>query len=339
MRVLVRALVCLAALLLAQAADAQTRKGARAPKADEVRIGVGHGIGFLPLYLAQDMKLFDKHAAGRLRVSLQRFGSAAPLREALARGEISAGAFGLAAFLRARDGHVDTPQEMVAISGVTTLPLTLVSARADVNALSDLKPDDRIAVPMLGAPQMTCLQMQAEKWFAAGTWERLRRQVVAMPHQDALDALAGGKAGVAAYFASPPFTQMALKERKAHAVLSSVEVMGGKTSFLVMAAARERLAAHPQLAEIVARAVDDAAAAIRKDPRAAALTYLKYEPSHRLDARMIEAVLRELKDDFGSGVFGVDAVATFLRRDGRLKNVPWSWKNVVAPVLAAGQGS
>ena len=52
----------LAAILIAaaQPAEAQTRaRSERVTPSGEIRIGVGHGIGFLPLYLASDLKLFD----------------------------------------------------------------------------------------------------------------------------------------------------------------------------------------------------------------------------------------------------------------------------------------
>jgi NitT/TauT family transport system substrate-binding protein len=319
--------------------SAQTRsKSERGPvRAAEIKIGVGHGIGFLPLYLAQDLKLLEKHAKAAgitSSISLQRYNTAAPLQQAIAKGDVTAGAYGLSAFLLARD----TPKEMVAVSGLTTLPLVLLTARSNIKSLSDLRPNDRIAVPMLTAPQTAYLRMQADK-SAFGAWNRLRQQIVAMPHQDALDALATGKDNIAAYFSSPPFTQVALKEPKVRALMSSDDIMGGKTSFLVIAASRETMKVQPKLAEILSKAIDEASAIIRNDPRRAAVMWLKYEPSNTLDARAVEAILRDLKDDFGSGIFGVEATASFMNSDGRLKNAPASWKDVVAPVLASGSGS
>jgi NitT/TauT family transport system substrate-binding protein len=337
-----RRLACaLAVVLIAAAtpADAQTRaKAERAARSGEIRIGVGHGIGFLPLYLANDLKLFDKHAKAAglaARISIQRFNSSAPLHQALSRGELAAGAYGLSGFLLARE----TPKQMVAISGVTTLPLVLLTARPDIKAISDIKPGERIAVPLLAAPQMRYLRMQADQWFTMGLWSRLQQQVVVMPHQDALDALTAGKGDVAAYFSSPPFTQVALKDPKIRPILSSVDALGGKSSFFVIASPRETLAAQPKLAEVVARAIDEASDIIGRNPRQAALTWLKYEPSHTLDARAVEAILRDLKGEFGSGVYGVSATAALMSRDGKLKSAVWNWKDVVAPAIAAGPGS
>jgi NitT/TauT family transport system substrate-binding protein len=323
--------------------DAQTRaKSERMARQGEIVIGVGHGIGFLPLYLAHDFNLLEKHAKGvglNARLTIRRFASRAPMQQALTKGEVTVAAFGIPAFLLARDASKGTPQEMVAVSGITTLPLLLLTARTDVKSLSDLKPADKIAVPMLTAPQMTYLRMQSNKWFMWGAWNRLRQQVVAMPHQEALEALVTGKSEVALYFSSPPYAQIALKQANVRAILSSADVAGGKASFLVLAARKDKLTAHPKLAEALSKAIDEAANIIRNDPRRAAVTWLKNEPSHSLDARAVEAILRGLKDDFGSGVYGVETLASYLRGDGRLKDMFWSWKDVVAPAIAGGPGS
>lgn len=313
------------------------------PQADrrrpgEMRIGVGHGIGFLPVFLANDLKLFEKHAkaAGLAgRIAIQRFYSSAALHQALAKGDLAAGTYGLSAFLQARE----TPKQMVAISGITTLPLVLLTSRADIKSLSDIKPGQKIAVPLKTAPQMTYLRLQAQHWFMAGLWTRLQQQVVVMPHQQAVDALTDGKGEIAAYFSSPPFTQMAMQDSRVRPILSSVDAMGGKTSFFLIASPRETLAAHPQFAEVVSKAIDEAAGIIAKDPKKAALTWLKYEPSHKLDARAVEAILRDLKDEYGSAIYGITATATFLARDGKLKSAVWNWKDAVAPPLAAKPGS
>ncbi len=329
----------LVALVFATPGAAQTRgQGERAQRSGEIAIGVGHGIGFLPLFIAQDLRLLDKHArANGLngKLALRRFPAAAPMRQALAKGEIAAGAYGLPAFLLARDAARQTPQELLVVSGLTTLPLLLLTARPNIRAINDLKPADKIAVPMLTAPQVSYLSMQTHPWFGR---ERLRQQLVVMPHQESLDALTEGKS-IAAYFSSPPFTQIALKDSKVRAVTSSVDIMGGKTSFLVMASPKSALTSHPKLAEVLAKAIEEASTIIRNDPRRAAMIWLKWEPSHTLDARTVEGILRDLKDDFGNGVFGVEATATYLRRDNRLKDRVSTWKDVVAPAVAAGQGS
>jgi NitT/TauT family transport system substrate-binding protein len=93
--------------------------------------------------------------------------------------------------------------------------------------------------------------------------------------------------------------------------------------------------AQPKAAEAIAKAMDEAAGIIHDDPRRAAHIYLTHEPSRTLDAAAVESILKEIKDEFGSAVHGVEAFAAFMGRHGELKSPPQSWKDIVAPALAS----
>ncbi len=54
---------------------------------------------------------------------------------------------------------------------------------------------------------------------------------MALPPADALSALINGVGLVTAYFASPPYTELALRDGKVHAILNSADVFSGKASF------------------------------------------------------------------------------------------------------------
>ena len=314
------------AVLLATAAPARAQ--------DQVKIGIGFGLAFLPVYICQDLKLVEKHAKELhldVKASYQRFLGAGPMQDAIASGAIDMAPFGTAPLLAAWENAKDTPQQILAVSGITTMPLTLVSNRPNVATIADFQPTDRIAMPSLTAPQMYLLEMQSEKTFKA--YDKLRDQVVAMPPPDAVTAMVDGSGLVTAYFASPPYTQLVLRDAKVHRVLGSADVIGGKASFLIMGATRAYIEAHPQMPEAIGKAMEDAARIIRSDPRRAAQIYLTHEPSMSLSGPLIEAVLREIKDEFGSAVYGVQAFADFMGRHGELKAPPKSWKDIVAPAL------
>ena len=135
------------------------------------------------------------------------------------------------------------------------------------------------------------------------------------------------------YFSSAPYTQIALADGRIHKVLSTADVIDGKASFLILGATRAYIAAHPKVTEVVAKAMDEAASIIHDDPRRAAQIYLAHEPSKTLDAPTVEAVVTEIRDEFGSAVHGVQAFADFMGRHGELKAPPQSWKDIVAPAL------
>jgi NitT/TauT family transport system substrate-binding protein len=109
--------------------------------------------------------------------------------------------------------------------------------------------------------------------------------------------------------------------------------MGGKSSFLIMGATKAFIDAHPQLPAVIDQAMDEAARIIHDDPRHAAQIYLTHEPSQALDGATMEAVIRDIRDEFGSAIYGVQAMADFMSRHDELKAPPRSWKDIVAPAL------
>jgi NitT/TauT family transport system substrate-binding protein len=301
---------------------------------DQVKIGVGFGLAFLPVYICEDLKLIEKYGKQAhldVKASYPRFMGAAPLQAAIASGAVDMGPFGIAPLLAAWQKAKDTPNQIFAVSGITSLPVVLLSNQPSVQSIADFKPADRIAMPTLSSPQMYLLEIQSEKVF--GQFDRLRGQVVALSHADAIAALVSGEGPVTAYFSSAPFTQLALRTASVHRVLSSTDVTNGKASFLIMGATKAYIEAQPQMPEVVDKAIQEASRIIHDDPRRAAQIYLTHEPSMTLNAAAIEAVLRENKDEFGSPVYGVQAFAAFMGRHGELKSPPQSWKEIVAPAL------
>jgi NitT/TauT family transport system substrate-binding protein len=300
----------------------------------QVKIGMGYGLAFLPLYICEDMKLIEKHGKEvhlDLRPSFERLAGAVQMLAAVDSGALDMAPFGTAPLLAAWQADKDKPTQLFAISGITSLPLTLLSNQPDEHSLADIKPTARIAMPTLTSPQMLLLQLQSEKTL--GSFDRLSDQVVAMPHAAAISALLESSGSVNAYFASPPYTEIALRGANVHPLLTSSEVMNGKFSFLIMGATKAEIEAKPQLPDIIVRSIDEAARLIHDDPRRAAQIYLTHEPSAAISGATMEAVVRDIKDEFGSAVYGVQTMADFMGRHGGLTTVPKSWKETVAPSL------
>ncbi|MGA7432878.1 MAG: MetQ/NlpA family ABC transporter substrate-binding protein, partial [Xanthobacteraceae bacterium] len=200
---------------------------------DHIKVGIGYGLAFLPIYICEDLKLVEKHAKEAhldAKAEFQRFTSAAEAQAALASGDINIAPFGTAPLLAAWEKGRNKPDQVFAVSGLTSLPLTLLSNQPDVQSIADLKSADQIAMPTLTSPQMYVLELQSEK--ALSRYDRLKSQVVALSHADAINDLVEGSGQVRAYFASPPYAELALRNAKIHAVLNSSDVMGGKFSFL-----------------------------------------------------------------------------------------------------------
>jgi len=295
---------------------------------------VGYGLACLPAYICEDLKLVEKHGKKGhldLRVSYQHFAGAGPMQEALAAGTIDMAPFGVAPLLAAWEKAKGTPRQIFAASGLTTLPPALLTNRPDIRSLSDFRSADQIAVPSPSAPQLYMLQMQSEKVF--GQYDKLRRQIVVLPHAEAVEGLVGAKNSVAGYFSSAPYAEIALADSHVHKILSASDIIDGKASFLVLGASKGYIAAHPRVPEAIGKAIDEAARIIRDDPHRAAEIYLVHEPLRTLDAAALAGVLSGLKDEFGSAVRGIGAFADFMARHGELKSPPASWQEIVVPAL------
>jgi len=301
---------------------------------EPVRIGIGSGLAFLPAYICDDLDLIEKYGKQAhldLKANFPRFTGAGPLQEALAAGTIDIAPFGTVPLLSEWERTSGSPRQLLAVSGMTTLPPVLLTNRANVRTLADFGKGDRIAIPAATAPQLYLLQMQSEKLF--GKYDRLRDQIVVLPHPQAAGALIAGGGALAGYFSSAPFTEIALADARVHKVLSGTDVIGGKASFLILAAPKAYVMTHPGVVEAVGKAMDEAARLIHDDPHRAAEVFLVHEPSKMLDVTAVAAIIDDIKDEFGSPVHGVQAFADFIGRHGGLKAPPKSWKEIVAPAL------
>lgn len=307
-----------------------------------IRIGTGFGIGFLPLMIADELDLIEKHgtAAGlNLRAEYLRFSGSAAMQDAILSGAVEAGGYGLPALLIAWDRARNTPNQVFGIAGITTQPLILIANKPNISTLADFAATDKIAMPALVSPQMYVLQIASERAFGAGQQDKLRNNVVSLPHPDALAAIVSGGTEVSGYFSSAPFTQIALRDPKVRVVLSSADVFGGPASFLVLGGTRRFLQANPKAAGVLKASLEEASDLIRREPRRAAEIYLKAEPSRTLDVDQVEALLKTMADDFGVGVRGVKTYVDFMARIGQVRNPPVDWKETVDPVLHATPGS
>ncbi len=309
--------------------------GTPAMAREEVKIGIGYGIAFLPIFICSELRLVEKRAKVEgldLDATYHRISGSSEMQDAVLSGSVDIGVLGPQAVLIAWEQAKGTPQQIFGLAGVTTLPLALLSNRPSIRSVKDFKPDDRIAMPALVSPQMYALQMAAEKAFGPGQHDRLRPLVVAMPHPQAYKALMSREA-VTAYFAPPPFTQMAMRSGHISTVLTSEDAFGGKMSFLVAAATKGYLDENPKIAAVITGALDEAIRIIKEDPGQAAQIFLKQEPSQTLNLAEVEGLLAELRNDFGIDVHGIKTSAEFMARIEQLKHAPSSWSEVfVGPI-------
>src|SRR5580700_3993123 len=102
---------------------------------EEVKIGIGYGIAFLPTFICSELGLIEKHAKAEgldVGVTYRRISGSSEMQDAVLSGSVDVGILGLQAVLIAWEQAKGTPEQIFGISGVTTLPLTLIANRQGI---------------------------------------------------------------------------------------------------------------------------------------------------------------------------------------------------------------
>lgn len=291
-----------------------------------LRIGYQRTLPILPMIVMQKEKLIEAHAAKagiKLKVEYTEFASGAPMNDAIISGGLDIGSAGTGPFLtlwsKSR-GIVDVK----GLSGLFTGTYDLVTSKPGIKSLKDFSEKDRIAVPAVGVSiQAVVLQMAAAKTFGADNWKQMDHLTVSMPQPDALTALTSGKSQITAQLAGPPFQQFALRHKGITKVLSSDHVFeGGFTGTLSYATAKF-VKANPKVVAVFLAAIKQAIQDTRTNKHEAAKIFVG---SGKLDAAFVEQILGEPSISYSVVPKNVLALASFMNKTGRLKDLPTDWR-------------
>jgi NitT/TauT family transport system substrate-binding protein len=334
MKVLLRlGFAALAASLFAAGAAAET---------SELRISQQFGIGYLPLQVARNKGLFEKHAkaAGvdNLKVSFVTLSGGGSTNDALLSDSIDIATGGVGAFLPVwakTRGNFDVR----GVAAITAMPIALVTTNPAVKSLKDFTDKDRIALPSVKSSiQAATLQIAAEKEFGAGKHEQLDLLTVSMKHPDAYAALASGKSEVTAHFGSPPFQQQELLLPNGRKITDSYEALGGPVTFNVAWAKASFREKNPKVYGAFIAALKEADEFIQANAREAARIHLAEEKSTASEA-LILSIIRDPASRFTVTPLNTIKYADFLFRTGAIKAKAESWKDLYFPELHAEPGS
>jgi NitT/TauT family transport system substrate-binding protein len=217
------------------------------------------------------------------------------------------------------------------------MPTVMNAIRPGLKSIADLQPDDRIVVASTTAPQAYVLRMAAERQFGPGQHNRLDAQMVTLPHPDGVRALLGGKE-IAAHVTSPPFDTIEAEDARVTRVFTSEDLLGGKSSFVILAIAEATAQKNPRTMTAIIAALDEAMGMIRADPHAAAEAYLAAEKA-TTPIQLVERLLRDPVNDFTLEPLRLMKYAEFMQRTGALRNRVSGWKELFLPFIHDRQGS
>jgi NitT/TauT family transport system substrate-binding protein len=299
-------------------------------EASAVRIAKQYGLGYLQLMIMEDQKLVEKRAKeaslGDIKVEWSTFRSSDVMNDALISSNLDfacLGVPGLATIWSKTKGSYDVK----AAAGLNALPLSLNVRDPAINSIKDFKEQHRIAVPAVKVSmQAILLQMAAAKEFGDANYQKLDPLTVSLAHPDATAMMTSGKSNeIVANFSSPPFAQRQLKTSGIRTLTNSVEILGGPSSFNIIATTAKFRDDNPKLYGAFLAALRDATDIINKDKASAADIYLRLT-NDRSPKEEILALMNEPGVKFTTEVFNLGVFTDFMAKVGTLKNPPKDWR-------------
>lgn len=309
----------------------------------EVRVVRQYGIGFLPLMVMEEAKLFEREAEKlglSTKASWITLGGPSAANEALLSGAVDIIPNGSPAFLSMWSRSQGTRVEVKGIGSLVTLPMWLNTRNPKIHSIRDFTDSDRIAMSAIKTSiSAIVLQMAAAKEWGTENFSRLDKLTVALPHPDGMSALLSGHTEVNAHFTSPPYQEIERAAPGVRTILTSNEVLGGQHSFgLIFTTVRFRNE-NPKSYEAFYTALLAAQKFIRENKEKAADIYLKYGREGGVSREMVIQILNDPSIQFVITPNRIMEFARFMEKVGTLKVIPVDWKDAFFPEIHDLAGS
>ena len=331
---------CMALAMLAAAVSGSVRADA-----SELRIAQQFGISYLPVVVAQENKLIEKHAkaagAGDITVRWSYLTGASSMNDALLSGSLDigfAGPPGLAVMWARTRGSASVR----GISSIAAVPLYLVTRNPNVKSIRDLTEKDKIALPAVKVSiQALLLQMAAAQLFGDANFAKLDPLTISLSHADAAAAMLSPTSEINAHFTSPPYNYLEISKANGRVILTSTDVVGGLTTNNLAYATTRFYEANPKLYAAFLKSIEEACEIIKRNPRAAVDLYLKatkFKGSAE-DVENTYRVVEERGTEFSLTPHGTSKLADFMFQRGIIKEKIGSWRDLFFPEVHHLPGS
>ena len=314
--------------------------------AKELRIGVQFGLGYLPLYVANDAGFFAQRMREQglepVPVNFVHVAGAPQINDGLLSGNLEIGGGGYTAMMvfcertRARGDS-----QFLGVTALSSVPYELFTVNPNLKSLKDLdRAKDKIGVPSarVSVPAVY-LQMAAEQLFGVGMHGVLDELTMSLAQPDGVISLLSGGGVVNGYLLAPPFSQQVTGKPNVRKVWSSNELFGSPATALVTWTTVKFRRDNPKLFAAIIAATRDAISLIAQDPKRAAEIYIRAESS-KLPLDLLAQVLADQANlRFTLAPEQSGKIAGFLARTGSLKQASLSWKDFFFPEIHAENGN
>ncbi|RCV48599.1 ABC transporter substrate-binding protein [Marinitenerispora sediminis] len=293
-----------------------------------IAIASGYGLSFAPLIIIQSQGWLEEELPDHT-VEWKVLSGGSASRDGLLGGSLELGTSGQAPFLQAWASGV--PWRVV--TALNNMPLWMVALDDRIQSLDDITESDRISSPQPGSIQAMVLAKAAQDRY--GDPGRFTRNMVAMPHPDALQALLSGQ--IAAAVTAPPSQYQAV-EQGARILLDSYEVFGAPHGFNVVTALEDYAEDNPDVIAAVHANVARANELINSDPARAAGILAEAEDGD-VTAEQYEDYLTREGTEFTTTPQGLEALSSFMSEIGEIDTTPGGWTDLVFDTVAEEAGS
>ncbi len=314
--------------------------------AKQLRIGVQFGLGYLPLYLAEENHLFEQrmreHGLAPVPVEIVHVAGGPQINDGLLSGNFELGSGGYTAMMVSWDKTRNAgDSRLLGVTALSSVPYDLFSTDTQLASVKDLNRErDKIGVPSVkvSVPAIY-LEMEAERLFGPGKHTALDDLTVSLSQPDGAISLLSGGTTVNCYLFSPPFIQQMTGKPGIRRIWSSNELFGSPATALTTWTTVKFQRENPKLLTAIVAATRDAMVLIANDPRQAAAIYQKAERT-KAAPELISAALAD-KDNlhFTLAPEHTERIADFLARTGSIKSKPATWKDLFFPDIHGEQGS
>ncbi len=264
-----------------------------------LKIARQFGLAYAPLTIMEDQKLIEKHAPS-LGVEWVQLGNTAAIREAILSDQLDIGFMGIPPYLIGAENGMNWQ----IFTGLSQAPLGLMSNDEQINELSDIRQDQKIALPQPGSIQHILLSMAAKREL--GNAKVFDNQLVSMKHPDGVQLLLSDS-DISMHFTSPPYI---FEEQEAgmNQVISGEEAFGGQFTFIV-GTLREEMLGEITTVQAVKNALDESIAFMENN-KEETLNILSKQ--YGIDSNKLEKFIYEENMSYSRDVLGLESFVGFM---------------------------
>jgi NitT/TauT family transport system substrate-binding protein len=274
----------------------------------KIVIAEQYGLAYAPLQIMRINKFLEEELPDR-EIEWKKLINTASIREAMLTGDLDIGFMGIPPFLIGYGNGM----EWKIFTGLSMVPVDLITWRDDISSLADFKSSDRIALPQPGSIQHILLSMAAEKEL--GNAKYFDNQLLTMSHPDGMNALIQKK-DVTAHFTTPPFLMAELKLPGFKSVLKGKDAAGGDFTFAAGAVTDKFSRENREALEAFKKALNRASQFISDYPQQAS-EILSDEYNIPESDLMVYLTWEDMS--FGTDIKGTDSFINFMKRNSYLR--------------------